>query len=237
MGLPCYLAMTAAEFYAAARLPLNVAWMACHFSSYGTGLSNIPYTMPAGSMIIVNDRIPPSGHDPEAILMQLNQVISSLDIPYILLDMQRLNCKETAKIVSYLANHLSCKVGVTEHYAENTNGPVFLQSPLPHQTLFDRIRKWKNREIWLECATEEETAVITKDGCSFHLNPKKDMHIYPFSDDILSCHYQTQVKEDTVIVSLRRDTDDIIALIEQAEKENITLAVGLYQQLNKQKGC
>ena len=47
MGLPLYLAMTAAELSAAEALPRKMAYMACHFSLYGTGLSNIPEQLEA----------------------------------------------------------------------------------------------------------------------------------------------------------------------------------------------
>ena len=80
MVLPLYLAMTAAEMYAVSSLPEKVAWMACHFSCYGTQLSNCPDSLPEGSMLIVNDRTPPAKHDPQRIIQQLTQLIEELKI-------------------------------------------------------------------------------------------------------------------------------------------------------------
>ena len=99
MILPCYLAMTAAEFASAPVLPEKLAWMACHFSCYSTGISNLPLTLPKGSMLILNDRTPVSGHDPLRIAQQLQQVVEELEIERVLLDLQRPNCEETARIV------------------------------------------------------------------------------------------------------------------------------------------
>ena len=77
MPIPCYLALTAAEFANANQLPEKIAWMACHFSCYGTGLSNFPEDLPGGSVIILNDRTPPDKHDPQRILEQLQQLVEA----------------------------------------------------------------------------------------------------------------------------------------------------------------
>ena len=37
-----FLAMTAAEIRANPDISSPIGWMACHFSPYGTGLSNLP---------------------------------------------------------------------------------------------------------------------------------------------------------------------------------------------------
>jgi len=68
MPLTTYLAMTAAEMHYAETLPEHPVWMACHFSSYATGLSNCPTFLPAGSLLMINDRIPIWNHDPAHIL-------------------------------------------------------------------------------------------------------------------------------------------------------------------------
>ena len=81
MGLHCYLAMTAREINQCPLLPSKIAWMACHFSPYGTGLVGLPEKLPQGSLIIVNDRIPIRSHDPGQIVYQLRKLIASLN-PY-----------------------------------------------------------------------------------------------------------------------------------------------------------
>ena len=71
MALTLYLAMTAAELQNCRQIPEHIAWMACHFSPYSSGISNVPVQLPAGSVLILNDRIPPQGHDPELVARQL----------------------------------------------------------------------------------------------------------------------------------------------------------------------
>ena len=48
MAIGRYFAMTAAEIRGCSALPAGIAWMACHFSPYGTGLSNLPPELPEG---------------------------------------------------------------------------------------------------------------------------------------------------------------------------------------------
>ena len=64
MAIPQYLAMTAAEMAGTAPLPRYMAWMACHFSPYSTGLTNRPAKLRQGSLLILNDRTPIHCHDP-----------------------------------------------------------------------------------------------------------------------------------------------------------------------------
>ena len=69
-----YLAMTPAEFNSVSQPPPDFAYMACHFSPYGTGLGNLPTVLPPESLLILNDRTPIHGHDPQRIFDQLKDV-------------------------------------------------------------------------------------------------------------------------------------------------------------------
>jgi len=233
MGLPCYLAMTAGEFSNISQKPPLVAWMACHFSSYETGLTNLPQQLPDKSMLIVNDRTPPHGHDSIKIAEQLKQSIELFSIPYILLDMEEANSDETAKIVSYLSRTLPCKVGVSEQYAKHTEGPVFVSCPPPHKELTKHISKWKAREIWLECVTEEEIAIVTEKGCVFQNSSNTSNETFPFANDMLHCQYKIQKQKERIVFTLKRDLSNIHQLLQDAQGEKISLAVGLYQQFSK----
>lgn len=79
MEIPLFLAMTAAEFRIAAEIPAHPAWMACHFSAYGTGISNLPRELPAGAMLMLNDRTPICGHDPEDVAKPLCDTAQRLE--------------------------------------------------------------------------------------------------------------------------------------------------------------
>lgn len=231
MALPLYLAMTAAEFFAAESLPEKTAWMACHFSSYGLGLSNSPQQLPAGSMVILNDRIPIHGHDPDLIARQLNELLESLSPGCFLLDFQRPDIPETAAVVRVITDSLPCPVGITEHYIGELDCPVFLPPPPLHTTLEEHLKPWQGREIWLEIATETETITVTADGAEFEQHSPITLETPIFEEPRLHCRYHTTVKEDHAVFSLLRDKAHIPGLLEKGKALGVTKAVGLYQQL------
>ncbi len=231
MAIPCYLAMTGAEFHAASTLPENLAWMACHFSSYSTGISNLPTDLPAGSMVILNDRIPFQGHDPQRILVQMQQIVEDFCPTAILLDFQRPQIPTVAAIAKLLAETLPCPVGVTEPYAENLSCPVFLEAPI-HRPLTENLSPWEGREIWLDMVPMGGTITVKADSSDFQPGfPAFDEEYPVFADEALCCRYQTQIGENYIRFLLRRDRQEMSLLIDAGEKLGVTRAIGLYQQL------
>lgn len=227
--MPLYLAMTAAEVGCAENLPENMAWMACHFSPYGTGLSNLPRDLPKGSMLILNDRTPICGHDPERIAEQLTESVSTLGCSGVLLDLQRPHVSETEQLCDHLVKALSCPVGVTEFYAKGLDCPVFL-SPLPPGTTLERhIKPWEGRELWLEVVTDVRTAIVTETGCQWTTDPDFQESQW-FEEPHLHCRYCWSHDEKQAVVTFQRTAAHFPALLEEAEKLGITRAVGLYQQ-------
>ena len=138
--------------------------MACHFSLYGTGLSNLPETLPPGSMLILNDRIPVHSHDPELILTQLHSLAERFRPDCILLDFQRGNDPQTARIAAALDGFSDCPLGVSDLYAEPLNGPVFLPPPPPDCLPERWFAPWEGRELWLEAALDYEIVALTETG-------------------------------------------------------------------------
>lgn len=231
MILPCYLAMTAAEFETAPQLPKKVAWMACHFSCYSTGLSNLPQALPKGSMLIVNDRTPVAGHDPERIAQQLQQLVNELEAEQVLLDLQRPDCEETAKIVEAVIQALPCPTGVTGLYAKKSNCPVFLPPPPLHVPLGEYLSPWKEREIWLELMPDAEELTVTRDGCTILPLPRAELENPIHQHNDLCCRYHIEVLEDRAVFTLERNTELLPAFLAQAKEFGVTCAIGLYQQL------
>ena len=233
MTFPGYLALTAAEFAGCETLPEQCAWMACHFSCYGTQLSNCPDTLPEGSMLIVNDRTPPAGHDAQRITQQLTQLMEDLKISCVLLDFQRPDFPENAEIAKALQD-LPCPVGVSMLYTENLSCPVFLP-PVPlDMPLEEYLKPWKDREVWLEAALDSRLYTLTETGCrqsALSDIPKEHPHI--FRDEKLYCHYCMEEEADKVHFTLWRDQDDLHALLQEAEKMGVKKVVGLYQELGK----
>ena len=148
MALPLYLAQTAAEM-AGNPLSGSCAYMACHFSPGGRGLSNLPEMLPTGAMLILDDSSPMDGHDPALILDQLAELIARHRCESLLLDFQRTNIREQQELAKLLADTLPCPVGVSELYAHGLSCPVFLPPVPPDRPLSDYLQPWQGRETWL----------------------------------------------------------------------------------------
>ena len=235
MAITPYLAMTAAEMGRISALPEKVAWMACHFSPYSTGISNLPDFLPEGSMLILNDITPIHGHDPERIGKQLAECVESNKSRNVLLDFQRFGCEETSGLVKYLVDTLSCPVGVSERYAAGLDCPVFL-SPVPcHVPLREHIAPWKGRDIWLEIGLAGECLKLTEAGCDISCLSNGGSIEDGQKEEDLHCHYHIELSEHEAQFTLWRSKDDLRKLLEEAEAFDIDTAVGLWQELNWQE--
>lgn len=231
MAFPFYLARTAAEFSAEEPASGRCAWMACHFSSYGTGLSNLPAALPEGAMVILNDRIPVCGHDPDFIVEQVKELVLRLKPDCLLLDFQRPGEPQTARIAAALAALPDCPVGVSEVYAPELCCPVFLPPPPLDIPLADYLLPWRGRELWLEAAIECAAITVTEEGSRYEALPFSPPPENAFHEPKLHCHYSTQVGEDAVTFRLYRTYEDLLALLQEAEALGVTRTAGLYQQL------
>lgn len=224
MGIVPYLAMTAEEAANCPSLPQKIAFMACHYSSYGTGLQDLPDTLPEGALLILDDRIPVAGHHPEEIAGQLYAVTQLLACG-LLLDLQR---PGSDPIVDSILEKIPGAV-VSEGYAKGRNCAVFLP-PVPLlQPLSEYIAPWKSREVWLDAAVECVAVTITERGSS--ISPCMEDGAFPFEDRALHCHYRLELQEDCARFILCRTKEDVKALLEEAEALGVANAVGLYQQL------
>lgn len=231
MGLPLYLAMTAPELFATNPLPEKLAYMACCFSPYNSGLSNIPPSLPPASMLILNDSTPAGEHDPVLIGRQLCQLIDALQCSCVLLDFQRPANEQTYKIAQEVLSCLSCPVAVSEEYAENLNCAVFLSSLPLGKSLETYLSKWKNREVWLEIAPDSVVTTVDSSGSSTVRCIPYDPALLPHYCDALHCHYKIEPAVNAVYFTLQRLNQDLAALLQEAENLGVTKAVGLYQEL------
>ena len=230
MVIPLYLAMTAAEA-AANSFPENPAYMACHFSSYGCGLSNLPRYLPEGALLILNDRIPLWGHDPQLVAQQLDSIVQAFSCCGILLDLQRPGDSAVDTVVETILDALPCPVGVSEHYAKDHTCPVFLSCPPPDIPLANHIAPWEGREIWLEAATETIEIAVTQTGSIVTPLPLQEPEALSHMDETACCRYHVQVLPDRAVFTLSRTEKELALLLEQAAGYHVTKAVGLYQQL------
>jgi hypothetical protein len=231
MAIAPFLAMTAAEMRNGSALPPKIAWMACHFSPYGTGLSNLSRELPPGSLLILDDITPPRGHDPILIAEQLTACAESFRCCGILLDFQRPNSPETAALAKQLSQVLPCPTAVSDCYAGNLSCPVFLPPLPPSVPLPAYLASWQGREIWLELGLDGEILTLTETGCNVTPLPCPDRDADGFTDEKLHCHYCIETKEKSASFTLWRTKNDMLELLEDAETLGISCTLGLYQEL------
>lgn len=232
MAIARYFAMTAAEIRANGPLPSELAWMACHFSPYGTGLSSLPKALPPGAMLILNDRTPIHGHDAQRIARLLAERMEALQCRCLLLDFQRPGEAETAALVKQLTDSLPCPVAVSSLYAAGLDCPVFLPPLPPDTALATHLAPWQGRELWLDITLEGAALTLTEKGaCAIPLP-------HPFSladgrrEEALHCHYRIDLTDSGAKFTLWRTVADLEELLEEAERLGITTAVGLYQEFH-----
>lgn len=231
MVLPLYLALTAAEISRHAPLPDFCAYMACHFSPYTEGLSNIPDALPPGSILILNDRIPYQDHSADLIAGQLTAAVARLGCESVLLDFERPPEVETCAVVNTILQSLPCPVAVTESFGEEFSCPIFLPPAPLHMPLAEYLAPWQGREIWLEAALCQERITVTKSGVSFApIFPTQQLD-GGFYEKKLHCRYDTTVSHDSITFTLFDTPETLNKKLELAHDLGVARAVGLYQEL------
>lgn len=230
MVIPCYLAMTAAQYASCTALPPCMGWMACHFSLHNNGLSNLPEQLPEASMLILDDSIPMENHSIDTILSQLTDAVQRLDIGAVLLDFQRQSIPQEKQLASAIGASLSCPTAAPPEYAAKTMA-VFLP-PIPlNKPLKPCLSKFSGREIWLDAAPVPCQFKITAKGCHCEspcfAAPETLLH-----HDLQShCHYSIQVSDTDVTFTLGRSKEDFSNWLQDAQGLGVTRVVGLYQEL------
>lgn len=231
MAIVRFLAMTAGELAQGGRMPERMAWMACHVSPYGRGLSNLPEALPPGSLLMVDDRNPIQGHDGKAICRQIEACVARFSCAGVLLDFQRPGNREAEALAALLDGALPCPLGVSALYGKGRQCAVCLPPPPCHVPLTDHLAPWQGQEVWMELAMEGQTILLTKSGAKFApLCPPGPQ--VPFREERLHCHYAISPESAQVRFTLRRTREDLDALEQEAQALGVTKTLGLWQELS-----
>lgn len=233
MAIPLFLAMTQAELRNTSPRPEKIAWMACHFSPYGTGLTDLPDQLPPGSMLILDDRIGEAGHDPVLICQQLTDTVRRCGPTKVLLDLQHDPTPATRSIVTELARHLPCPVAVPPLYTDGLEVPVFLPPIPPHILPESHLSPWTGHEIWLEMSLDTVMLTVSDHGCRLSPLPE-ETPAFPHHDPVLHCHYDIRHQNDALHFRLSRTLQDLGDLLEDLQTFGVTTGVGLFQELGDQ---
>lgn len=227
MAIEMYLAMTAAEFSTCEQFPERVAWLACHFSSSGPGLSNIPKSLPAHSLLMVDDSTPFQNHEPECIIRQLREAVSALEAQAVILDFQRPYDGDLQALVLKLQNELPFPVAVPPEYAQG-DCPVFLPTCPLNKPLKNHLAPYQGRSVWLDISPLPARITVTPRGS--HYEVLKDISNTLHWESNLHCHYNIDIEDERIVFTLARDFESWLT---EAEKLGVSAAIGLYQEFRK----
>ena len=233
MALPLYLAMTASEISAYDPFPTNFAYMACHFSPYSQGLSNLPASLPEKAMLILNDNFPCQSHCPGLVAQQLLETVEKFHCESLLLDFQRPHSPEIEQMVQAIQTALPCPLALPPAYAPNCDGPVFLPPCPLHIPLEEYLSCWSGREIWLEAALCQEDVRITSEGSVYIPHFPSDGLQGGFFDQTLCCNYRSEIEEDAICFTLFDTNESLCKKLDRAQALEVNRAVGLWQELSK----
>ena len=226
-----FMAVTSQEMHRFA--PKRTAYMACHFSPGGLGLSNLPCSLPPDSLLLIDDSMPVQGHDPKTVISQLNEMIRSFSVKAVLLDFQRAFSDESCEMVGSIAASCACPVAVTPSYAHIEGCDLFLPPVAVNMALSDYLNPWLGRGIYLEIAREQIQITVTETGSQ--TNPDFLNAAFPLINERLHCHYNVSVFPEKAEFTLTRTPEDLAALTQEAYALGVQGVVGLYQELQTYK--
>lgn len=230
MPIAHYLAMTCGEMKGKTVFPAHMAWMACHFSPSGKGVSNLPSWLPPGSVLILDDSTPVAEHDAHVVAETLGSCLERLQCTALLLDFQRVGNAKAGELAKYLCQSLPCPVVVSEGYADRLECAVFVPPVPTDETMAARLARWQGREIWLDTTMEGTEICLTAQGAKAASLPPWEQPAEGFADKRLHCHYRISMDGDRAVFTLWRTISDILAQLGEAEKLGVIAAVGLYQE-------
>lgn len=232
MSIPLFLGMTAAEIRNCSALPSHLAWMSVHFSMSGDGITNIPSSLPDGSLIILDDQTPWGGHSAEKVCTQMVSLLTQFHAYGLLLDFERPLTPQTlllTKALSVCCKELNLPMAAPKAYAEDLDIDVFMP-PLsclsPADTLY-----LPGKKIWLDASPTASLLHITEHYTESRGDfPSSKDPSKVFSDPTLGCKYYSEPARDGVLVHLYHTPETISRILQELSPEKVPLAIGLWKE-------
>lgn len=234
MSIPFFLAISAREFPLFSELPPNIAWMSAHFSSSGSGLSNLPQNLPEGSLLILDDQTPWEGHSTEMVCREVVESLLKSKASGLLLDFERPVTPETALLTTALSQccrEIGVMLGAPESYAAEEDTAIFI-SPLPCQTPPELLYQ-KNRKLWLDVSAGAYLLHIAALGATGQAADQRSFPdgSYPeFIDPVLHCSYRSRPNAGGIDILLSHSRESIDTLLTALDEQVVQLAIGLYRE-------
>ena len=207
-------------------LPPRIARMGCTFDPDGPGLSDIPTAFFQHGMLIVDDRHPIRGHDPNLVAGVLADAADRLGIDCILLDFERPPTAASQAIAARLAKALPCPVGMPPDYGASLDCALFLPPCPLHVPMEAYLKPWQHREVWMEARILRQTITVTQQGTVYGIPAPGDNLTGGHFDNLLRCQCVTEIADDKVVFTLY-DTPE--SLRKKWNHPNISRVIGLFQ--------
>lgn len=210
----------------------KTSYLSCRFSPYGKGLTNLPNTLPPDSLLLLDDSMPPGGHDAQLVINQLKEIVSRFSVNGVLLDFQNERSEASERMVKEILQSLPCPVAATAAYAKRFHCPVFLPPSPVNMPLCTYLKPWGGRDIYLEVAPVCTRATITPEGSHFQ-SLHKTYAPLPHADHRLHCHYRVDLSPDKAAITMMRTGEDLSALAKEALDIGVSALIGLFQELKQ----
>lgn len=239
MSIPLFLAMTATDFSFTRKKPEQLAWMSVHFSQSNGCLSNLPPSLPPGSLIILDDQIPWNDHDLERICQCLTRLLVRDRSYGLLLDFEREPCQETltlAKALTQCCLGIGCRIAMPRSYL--TEGAACFCPPIPCNESWSE-KDFSGGPVWLDVTPTAVLAEISSKGVRIDPADPHELNGWAknnsvFRDPTLGCFYHSYREGECVRVSLF-DTPQTVWDKLQSPDPRIQLAITPWREFSDPK--
>lgn len=211
-----YLAMTRQEME---NFPVPQGFFPA-FLPWEPNLADLPERLPEETVLVLHDGFPIENPGP------ILEAVEKTGCSGVVLDFQK---PGQEAILNALVQKLPHPIAVSEPYAREVKGAVFLPPCPPDRPLDAHLAPWQGREIWLDVSPEVLVLTLTGDGCAAASSPRPPDGPC-FTDENLCCRYRCEVFPDKAVFTLWRDKPMLEAHIKQAQTLGVTKTIGLFQE-------